>query len=61
MNFNQVNSEDFYKKSNKKIFVYLKNLCTFKNIIVIIFFTTLLIITGVTNKKKDSEIRKKNK
>ena len=61
MDFNQVNSEDFYKKSNKKIFTYLKNLCTIKNIFVIIFFTTLIIIAGVNNKKKDSEIKKKNK
>ena len=60
MDFNQVNSEDFYKKSNKKIFTYLKNLCTIKNIFVIIFFTTLLIIVGVKNKKKESQIRKKN-
>ncbi len=60
MDFNQVNSEDFYKKSNKKIFTYLKNLCTIKNIFVIIFFTTLLIITEVKNKKKESQIRKKN-
>ncbi len=60
MDFNQVNSEDFYKKSNKKIFTYLKNFCTIKNIFVIIFFTTLLIITGVKNKKKESQIRKKN-
>ena len=61
MDFNQVNNEDFYKKTNKKIFKYLKNLCTIKNIFVIIFFTTLIIIAGVNNKKKDSEIKKKNK
>ena len=61
MDFNQVNNEDFYKKTNKKIFKYLKNLCTIKNMFVIIFFTTLIIIAGVNNKKKDSEIKKKNK
>jgi len=61
MDFNQVNNEDFYKKNNKKIFKYLKNLCTIKNIFVIIFFTTLIIIAGVNNKKKDTEIKKKNK